>query len=469
VSLWFDQLAAAGEDLTPRPGLDGDTHVDVCIVGAGFTGLWTAYYLLRAQPALRVLVLEAEIAGYGASGRNGGWCSALFPVGASALARRYGRDAALAMRRAMNGAVAEVGAVAAAEGIDCDYAPGGSIYLARTPVQVRRARAEVDADARMDGVDGLRWLSAGEARAQAGADGVLGAAFTPHCARIHPAKLVRGLARAVEALGGVIAEGTPALELVPAGTPAGPVGSPAGTGPSVITARGRVTARHVIRATEAWTATLPGSRRDVVPVYSLMVATQPLPASFWDQAGLAQGQTFNDERHLIIYGQRTADDRLAFGGRGAPYHYGSAIDPSFDLVPRVFEELRRALGEMFPTLSPVPVAHSWGGPLGIARDWMASVGLDPATGLAWAGGYVGDGVGAANLAGRTLADLIRKAGTELVALPWVGHRSPRWEPEPLRWLGVNTSLRVMTGADAAESRTGRPSRRAALMHRMLGA
>jgi glycine/D-amino acid oxidase-like deaminating enzyme len=199
------------------------------------------------------------------------------------------------------------------------------------------------------------------------------------------------------------------------------------------------------------------------------MATEPLPAAFWDTAGLAGRETFNDHRHLIIYGQRTADDRLVFGGRGAPYHYGSRVRPAFDREPRVFAELRRVLAELFPALAPAPpVEYTWGGPLGVPRDWCASVGLDRAQGLAWAGGYVGDGVATTNLAGRTLADLILDRDTELTHLPWVGHRSPRWEPEPLRWLGVNAGLRAMTLADAEETRTGRPSRTASVFSRFLG-
>jgi glycine/D-amino acid oxidase-like deaminating enzyme len=199
-----------------------------------------------------------------------------------------------------------------------------------------------------------------------------------------------------------------------------------------------------------------------------MVATEPLPASFWESAGLARRETFADHRHLIIYGQRTADNRLAFGGRGAPYHFGSRIRPRYDREPAVFAELRRVLGELFPALGDAAITHRWGGPLGVPRDWTASVGLDRSTGLAWAGGYVGDGVGAANLAGRTLADLVLKADSKLTELPWVGHRSPLWEPEPLRWLGINAGLRVMSAADSAEARSGRPSRRAAVFARLLG-
>jgi glycine/D-amino acid oxidase-like deaminating enzyme len=188
----------------------------------------------------------------------------------------------------------------------------------------------------------------------------------------------------------------------------------------------------------------------------------------WDEIGLAERETFSDYRHLIIYGQRTADGRLAFGGRGAPYHLGSRITASYDEVPRVFAALERTLGELFPVLRGVEITHRWGGPLGIARDWHSSVGLDRTTGLAWAGGYVGDGVSTTNLAGRTLADLVLRRDSPLTALPWVGHRSPRWEPEPLRWLGANAGLRAMTWADAAETRRGRPSRLANAVNRLLG-
>jgi glycine/D-amino acid oxidase-like deaminating enzyme len=237
---------------------------------------------------------------------------------------------------------------------------------------------------------------------------------------------------------------------------------------AAITVAGRVRAPIVVRATEGFTPGLPGLRRRLAPIYSLMVATPPLGDQFWAQSGLAQRETFADHRNLIIYGQRTADGRLAFGGRGAPYHFGSAVRAQFDRNPVVFDALRRVLVELFPSLRPVEVEWSWGGPLGVARDWCASVGLDRATGLAWAGGYVGDGVATANLAGRTLADLILDRDTELVGLPWVGHRSRGWEPEPLRWIGINAGLRVMTTADVQEARSGRAARRAAWLGRFLG-
>ncbi|MEU5938263.1 FAD-dependent oxidoreductase [Micromonospora sp. NPDC047548] len=448
-------LSTVDDPLDPRPPLPGDTDADVVVVGAGYTGLWTAYHLASADPSLRIIVLEAEIAGYGASGRNGGWCSALFPTSLPALARRYGRDRALAMQRAMHETVREVGRVVAAEGIDCDWHQGGTVVLARTEVQLGRARAAV-AEAREHGLDpdDLVLLDAAEASARCAAEGVLGGTYTPHCAVVHPAKLVRGLARAVERRGVRLHERTP-VTAIRAG--------------AAVTPHGTVRAPVVVRATEGYTPGLPGQRRVIAPVYSLMVATEPLSEQTWARIGLGEREAFSDHRHVIIYGQRTADGRLAFGGRGAPYHFGSRVSPAYDREPEVFRALRQVLGELFPVLgSEVPVSHAWGGPLGVARDWSASVGLDPATGLGWAGGYVGDGVGTSNLAGRTLADLIRGVDSDLTALPWVNHRSPRWEPEPLRWLAVNAGLRLMFSADRAEQRSGRPSRRAAAFSRLLG-
>ena len=451
VSFWLDTVPGS---LAPSEVLPGDLAVDVAIAGAGLTGLWTAYYLATAQPGLRIAVCEAEIAGFGASGRNGGWCSALFPASLGKLTRMAGREAAVAMYRAMQATVDEVGRVAAAENIDCHWAKGGTVQLARSAVQLERAKAEV-AEMRDYGFgeEDLTLLTENEARGRVGATGVLGGTYTPHCAAIHPARLVRGLAQVVRDRGVKLFERTPVTEIAPG---------------KLVTTRGTVTADYVIRATEGYTPALPGLHRAVIPVYSLMIATEPLPDAVWGAIGLAGRPTFSDGRHLLIYGQRTADGRFAFGGRGAPYHLGSAIRPSFDRAPTVFAALRRTLGELFPALGDVKVTHSWGGPLGIARDWCASAGLDRGTGLGWAGGYVGDGVATTNLAGRTLADLILGTGSDLTRLPWVNHRSRPWETEPLRWLGINAGLHTMGWADRAEGRSGRPSRAAQVMGRFLG-
>jgi glycine/D-amino acid oxidase-like deaminating enzyme len=460
VSLWWDTLTGP---LQVRPGLPGDMDVDVAIVGAGYTGLWTARYLALADPSLRIVVLEAEVAGFGASGRNGGWCSALFATSEAKLASDHGAGAARRMRAAMQETVDEVGRAAAEDGIDCHFAKGGTVVAARGPAQVARAKEEVAAARRFGvGEQDLAWLDAGPARERIGATRVLGATYTPHCAAIQPARLARGLAEAVELRGVTIFEGTPVVAIRPG------AGGSGGRRPEAATASGSVRADVVVRAVEAWTPTLPGERRTLAPVYSLMIATEPLDETFWKEAGLAQRETFSDHRHLIIYGQRTADGRLAFGGRGAPYHFGSAVRPAFDRDSRVHDELRRTLVELFPGARDAAITHRWGGPIGVPRDWHSSVGLDRETGIAWAGGYVGDGVSTTNLAGRTIADLVTGRRTDLVTLPWVGHRSPRWEPEPLRWLGVNAGLRGIQLADRTEERRGRPSWLASRLSGMLG-
>ncbi len=439
LSLWFDQIAEAGDTLAPRSALDGNIEADVAIVGGGLTGLWTAWYLVERDPSLRIIVLEKEIAGFGASGRNGGWCSALFPRSTASLARTHGREAAIAQRRAMIDTVDEVGRAAGRAGVACDYVKGGTLLLARTPAQLAAARADIAAAAEF-GVDRPALV-----------DGPGGqpAVLDRDCARVQPALLVRGLARALEARGVVIHEQTEVVDWMPR---------------RVATARGSVTAQHVVIALEGYRATIARARRDILPLYSLMIATEPLPDAVWDEIGIAHGQTFSDYRHLLIYGQRTADNRFAFGGRGARYHWGSAIRPSYDKAEGVFAHLRRTLVELFPAVGTVDVTHSWGGPLGVPRDWHASVCYDPKTGIGSAGGYVGDGLSTTNLAGRTLADLVTGQSTELTGLPWVDHRSPRWEPEPWRFLGSNLGLAAMAAADAEE----RMTRRSSIVARAMG-
>jgi glycine/D-amino acid oxidase-like deaminating enzyme len=451
LSFWHDSLGP--DALVPRAPLAGDADADVAIVGGGLTGLWTAWYLLRRDPGLRVVVLEKEIAGFGASGRNGGWCSALFPRSTASLVRAHGRDGALALRRAMVATVDEVGRAASEAGVDADYLKGGTVAYARSPLQLAAARADVD-EAAGYGVDAFElWGADRDSAHPLGAVGALGATFDPACARVHPAKLVRGMAAAVERAGATIAEQTEVLEWAPG---------------RVTTSRGTVTADRIVLATEGYGATLRQTHRRILPLYSLMIATEPLSDSFWDEIGVSHGQTFTDFRHLLIYGQRTADNRFAFGGRGARYHWGSAIRPENDRSRRVFDHLHRALRELFPTIGDAAITHRWGGPLGVPRDWHASVAYDPSTRIASAGGYVGDGLSTTNLAGRTLADLLTGADTELTRLPWVNHRSPSWEVEPLRFAGANAGLAAMTVADAEERATGRASVVARIMGPLVG-
>lgn len=454
--LWWSTIDGG---LVPRERLRGHVDADVCIVGAGFTGLWAALAILEAEPSCRVVVLEAELAGFGASGRNGGWASALFPIEDHALVRSFGLEATRSLRRQLEAEVDRIIAFAEAEGIDADVAKGGTVTVARNAAQAARLRASVE-EASTLGIDGdLRWLDAAEASRRLQAEGVLGGTFTPHCAAINPAKLARGLAEAVERRGGTVFERSRVNAIDPARD-----GAPA----EVRTARGLVRSPVVLRATEAWTPTLEGHRRDLVPIYSLVVASEPLDPRDLEPVGLGERETFADGRNLIVYGQRTADHRLVFGGRGAPYHFGSRVSPGYDLVPEVFEALEDALRDLLPQLPRrLSFTHRWGGPLGVPRDWMPSVGFEPATGMAWSGGYVGDGVVLSSLAARACADLVLGRETERTTLPFVGHRHPRWEPEPLRFLGVNAGRIAAERIDRAEAK-GRRSPVSSAIMRLVG-
>ncbi|MGH2698445.1 MAG: NAD(P)/FAD-dependent oxidoreductase [Actinomycetota bacterium] len=452
ISMWMDTL---GGDVEYRPPLDGDIDVDVAIVGAGYTGLWTAYYLKKADPSLRVAIVEQEFAGFGASGRNGGWCSALFAASHRKIAKSSTRAGAIALQRAMFDTVDEVGRVIEAEGIDAQFEKAGTLVFATTPGQLGRVREEIEEQRSWGfGEADVEWLEPEEVEDLMRLPGSLGAAFTPHCASLHPARLARGLAETVESLGVTLYEGTTASSIAAR---------------TVTTDRGVVRAPLVVGATEGYTSQLKGMRRRLVPLYSLMVATEPLPATVWEEIGWRRRYTMSDGRHLLIYAQRTADDRIALGGRGAPYHFGSRIDSEFERRPDVFAELRGVVHSLWPATRDFAITHEWGGPLGVPRDWYSSVGFDRASGLAWAGGYVGDGVSTTNLAGRTLTDLLLGRDTDLVRLPWVGHRSRNWEPEPLRWIGINLATRMYESADRAERVKGEPvDGRVDFLNRLIG-
>lgn len=431
VSWWWRQLG--GPPL--RAPLPGDTEVDVAIVGAGYTGLWAAYYLKSFQPDLRIAVLEQRFAGFGASGRNGGWLTNTVTGGRERYAASHSRHAAIAQQRALNDTVDEVIAVAAREGIDADIVKGGEFGVARTPSQLARLRAAVASERSWPHTD-VEELDAAATAERIRIAGALGGAWHPHCARVHPGKLVAGLASAVERLGVPIYEQTKVSRIEPG---------------RAITDRGTVRADHVLRATEGFTADLHGEHRTWLPMNSSMIVTEPLPASAWANIGWDGRETLGDFAHVYMYAQRTADDRIAFGGRGVPYRYGSRVDTDGSTQERTIASLTRLLRDFFPDASDVPIAHAWAGVLGVPRDWAATVGLDSATGLGWAGGYVGTGVTATNLAGRTLADLVLCRDTELVRLPWVGHRAKKWEPEPLRWTAVNAIYTAYRMADRAEA------------------
>jgi glycine/D-amino acid oxidase-like deaminating enzyme len=434
LSLWMDQL---NEPLVARPALAEDLHADVAIIGAGYTGLWTAYYLKRQAPQLRIVILESEIAGFGASGRNGGWL----------MGNMLGQDRLLAdlpstVRKntyaLLHGIPDEVASVLQREQIGCDYRKGGVLYCAaRYPEQLTSLRQHL-AELRTLGLDenDYRWLTPFDLGKQLQLAKAYGAIYTPHCATIQPAKLVRGLARCVEAMGVELYEQSRVIDWQ--------------TG-LVRTASGSVRADWIVPAVEGYAASLPPLGKHQLPVQSLIVATEPLSKEVWADIGLERGQAFSENSRQVTYGQRSADNRLVFGARGG-YRFGGKLRTDFNLSEDERDLRRYLFGELFPQLKNVRITHAWGGNLGMARRFRPHMLVDRSNGIALAGGYGGEGVGASNLAGRTLADLILDQQSELTQQPWVLGEQPinrlaRWEPEPLRWLGYNAIIQSFVHED----------------------
>ncbi len=449
-SLWLDTFPGS---LEPRATLSSDVQCDVVIVGAGFTGLWTAYSLSERDPSLRIVVLEREVCGFGASGRNGGWAEGELAGSLEKYTAQSSMVDALRQLRAMFATVDEMYRVIAAEDIDCGFAKGGAVRVARNDAQARRQRDEIKHHRSLGLTEAeVQLLDPDAARALCNATDVRSGIFLSACASVDPARLVRGLAEACERRGVTIHERTEVTAIEDR---------------RATTAHGTVRADVVVRATEAYTRDLPNERRTLIPIYSLMVATEPLPADVFDEIGLADRPTFADDRYMVIYGQRTEDNRLAFGGRSVPYAFGSAIRTSLEQRDRSHQAIALSLRELFPVIGDAEITHRWGGVLAAPRNWMPSVHYDPSTGFATAGGYVGEGVAAANLAGRTLADLIVGNDTDLTTLPWVSVRSRQWEPEPLRWIGVRGARAVLGVADTLENRNRGEAHWATRLSRVL--
>ncbi len=445
VSHWHATLPPASR----RASLTEETAADMVIVGAGYTGLWTAYYLKENAPELDIVVLEANFVGFGASGRNGGWCSPELAGLDDWLDDPDTKIAAEKLENQMFDAVNEVGRVSQRENLDCDYAKDGQISVAVTSAQEKRLKKEFGESVEDGAVDRYKWLSGDQVSQYVKIQGARAAILSPECAVVHPAKLVTGLARMVEKKGVRIFENTAAREI--------------GAG-KVSTKSGSVTAPQVVVATEAYSDKTPGLKRRLVPIHSQLIVTEPLSQKIWDEIGLKDRLLFNDGRALVTYGQRTVDHRIAFGYR-ARYLFGSGIQDTFDVDDPSFDIIRDILVSFFPVLENTKIDRCWGGVLGVGRDMAAFVHYDPSSKVGWAGGYVGNGVAASNLAGRTLADLLLGLETERVSTPWVRTSGnplkdfKHWEPEPIRWLGVQGIRTILGISDWLEnSSTGRKAR-----------
>jgi glycine/D-amino acid oxidase-like deaminating enzyme len=443
VSFW---LETAG-DLTPRPALDGPTDVDVAILGAGYSGLWAAYYLLRHEPSLRVLVVERQIAGFGASGRNGAWCAPDLNISMTRLERLHGFDAARRIQQATYDAVDEVGRVAAEEGLDVGFHKGGSLIVARGAYGVPSLEESLREYERFGFGDRYELLDAAAVAERVRIEGAVRGLASPTAAVVHPGRLARGLATLVERRGGRIVEQTEVTDWH---------GRDASGRATLVTPRGDIRAEHVLLTGEAYLTELPRLHRSLIPVWSLIVLTEPLSDAQWERIGWDGREVLASTRLTVDYLSRTEDGRVLFGGRGAPYRYGSPIRAEYDRHTETHERLRRMARAWFPALRDVGFSHAWGGPLGMPRDWHPTIAHDPRTGVGTARGYIGHGVSTANLAGRALADLVLGRSSELTDLPLLNHRSRDWEPEPFRYVGVRYAPWAFGRLDERAERTDEP-------------
>ncbi|RUX21453.1 FAD-dependent oxidoreductase [Mesorhizobium sp. M2A.F.Ca.ET.042.01.1.1] len=434
VSFWYADLGAIP---APRPPLPGDIEADVAIVGAGYTGLWTAYYLKKAKPSLRIVLVEREFAGFGASGRNGGWLSGGFGWSREKYLKTSTRQGVTAMQQAMAGCVDEVIRVAAEEGIDADLRRVDNLTVATNAAQLERVREECETTRSWDAdPERIELLDADATRTRINIRNVMGGFVIRGQARVQPAKLVRGLAAAVERLGVSIYEKT-TVTVIAKGI--------------VATDRGTVRAETIIRATEGFTAGIPGEERTWLALNSAQIVTEPLSEELWRKIGWEGHELLGNAAHAYCYAQRTREGRITMGGRGVPYRYGSRTDINGQTQQAMIDQLHTILTTLLPQTAGCRIDHAWCGVLGVPRDWCTTVGLDPATRIGWAGGYVGLGVSSSNLSGRTLTDLVLGQDTELTRLPWVNRKVRPWEPEPFRWLGVHSMYQLYRIADQREA------------------
>jgi glycine/D-amino acid oxidase-like deaminating enzyme len=446
-SFWWRELTP----WQPRAAIDQNLDLDIAIIGAGYTGLWSALYLKELKPELNIAIFEAQHVGFGASGRNGGWVSALWPVQLNEIASQHGAEVARNFQIVLHELIDEFEQTLNKYSILADFQKSGTMNFARSQPQLTRLKRELTEYQKFGFGDSDYHLSS-DLTSLPDATNLLGALISPHCASIHPAKLVRALAERVENLGVTIYENSEVAKLSPH---------------KITVNNQQIEAVQIVVATEGYRDQL--LPRTTAPIHSLMFITDSIPAPLLDELRIPAGITFNDARNLVIYGQRTAANSIAFGGRGAPYQFGSKTGTQVELHQGAFKYLQSALIQMFPALQPYSSTptYTWGGPIGVSRDWKPSVTYNPKTGIATAGNYVGDGVAASYLAGQTIADLLTARTSSISNLPWVNHSSKKWEVEPIRYLLINAARVAISSADRIEQILNRETAISKILWRML--
>jgi glycine/D-amino acid oxidase-like deaminating enzyme len=414
-SFWLDTYGPYTSD----PPVEGDIQVDVAIVGGGFTGLSTAYNLRKEQPGLKVAVLEAEVVGYGASGRNGGFSMTLFGLEPAVTKALFGHQRTVEAHHYMERAVDYVDALVKEHGIQSDYEFPGFLRAATTPGYAKRIQHDLEILTSM-GVTGIEWIEADRIRAEVDSPLFLGGWWEPRCGLLDPAKQARELKRIAKEAGAIIYETTPVSEIQ------------RGAKFRLSTPGGWVTAEKIVLATNAYSHLIPGLRSKQTPVFTHMVVTQPLTPEQLAGIGWKNRQGIEDARNLVHYFRLTADNRLAMGGSDVSLTYGR--DMSRDLNERIFADLERDVVSLFPGLKGVRFTHRWGGPVSVPVDMAPAIGHLGDKRAVYSLGCVGHGVSMTHLNGCTLTDLVLERQSELASVWFVDRRTIPWPPEPLRLL-----------------------------------
>lgn len=425
------------EPVTPTPPLEGDHDCDVCVIGGGYTGLWTAHFLKQAEPSLRVSIVEADYAGAGASGHNDGFATPTIGHGLANVVRRFGNERAKLGYAAVGRSLVELGRFCRKQSISAELEGSTVHFVATNPEQLRRLERDMTLAQQLGARSAL--LDAAQAQSVIGCEAIQGA-IKQAGMLINPHKLARGLAGVVRAAGVSIFEQTPAREF-----------HWRGTRQMVNTPRGRVLADQVVLATNAYQHQFAPFHRQVKPVWSYAMVSEPLPPEWIDQLPWQDRTGFVEVRNFIVFARLTAENRLLIGGGPAVYFYGRDMNMRHIGEQHAWGELRAALARFFPRWREVRFTHAYGGCVAITRDLIPHVGTF-ARGIHYAYGYCGNGITATHTAGKVLRDLVLGRETDYTALLFVKGRDPRFPPEPIAWLGAKSLSGLLAIQDRHPSR-----------------
>jgi glycine/D-amino acid oxidase-like deaminating enzyme len=422
------------EPVTPGPPLRAEVSCDVCVVGGGYTGLWTAYLLKQAQPTLDVHVLEAEYAGAGASGHNDGFVTPTIGHGLHNVVRRLGPARAADAYTAVGRSILDISRFCAKNKVDADLERTDLLLVATSPGQELRLRGDLDLAASLGGRNLPKILHGAEARAVIGSAAIR-AAVPGGGALVNPHKLARGLARVVTEHHAVIHEQT-RVRAIERG----------GGGYRVRTEQGTVQADAVVVATDAYQHAFPAFKQALLPVWSYAFVTEPLTSSQLDRVNWPNREGFIEARNFIRFGRLTADNRVLFGGGRAPYRYGRNMDERFIRDRHVEASLISGFRRYFPEWKDVRISHSYGGCIAMTRDLLPHVGR-LRDGIYYAYGYCGNGIAMSHTASKILRDLILNRDSEYTRLPLVNRQEARFFPEPVSWLAAQTATAALAAQD----------------------